>query len=259
MKKYLFLAMALSMGSLVACGDDSSSGPSDPGSNVESSSSTGLSTDSGNVNGGSSGSNAVFEGDAYSEGNVDEKNPPNNEKGGNENSGNDEGSENKKGSENDEDSGNKVSDGDGTKLLGSESVKAFFPTGYNASDVAAWFATDPTTKYENSQTTTNVTAFYFFKDSSFIATVCELNVKTDVTTYSMEISYEGTLNSSSGNFNNGSFELRLKSPALYLQIDIQNGTFNLDPENSRSPDFKLMESAVPEAKDAVEDLVVSAK
>ena len=143
--------------------------------------------------------------------------------------------------------------------VGPESVKAFFPTGYNASDVEAWFAIEPTKKYGNSQTTTNVTAFYFFNDSSFIATVCELNVKTDETSYSMEIYYEGTLNSSSGNFNNGSFELRLKSPAVYLQIDIQNGTFNLDPENPSSPDFKLMESAVPEAKDAVKDLVVSAK
>ena len=68
-----------------------------------------------------------------------------------------------------------------------ESVSAFFPTGYKASDVVAWYATDVETVQDNDAVKTMVDAVYLFKDGTFLATESKLKVKSDKTKFSNEI------------------------------------------------------------------------
>lgn len=183
MKKSLFIAMVVSMGLMVGCGDSSSDSSTSP-------------------------TNPITE----------------------------------------EDNGTDVSDK-------AASVAAFFPTGYNANDVIAWYTTDVMTKgsYDD-KSVDYVIAVYLFKDSTFIATE---NRWRDSVTIMTGIVDEGLWNfgygksSEKSDYGNITIETSLFFGVL-RSLEIKNGKFTIDAYGSGEIfHFTLMKSKVPKASDAV--------
>ena len=183
MKKTLVFGLALAMGMLVGCGDDSSSNPSNP-------------ADSGSVDPGKSSASS------------------------------------------------------GTEVT--EFLAAFFPTGYKAEDVVAWYTSNVDTILEKDQTKLLLDAVYLFKDGSFLATESKLKIKSDVTKLSTGIATTGTWTGAKNDFENGSFEISFvfksedgRTEDMKLPIDIKNGKFTLSPMGDTELTFTLMSSKVP--------------
>ncbi|MBR6123915.1 hypothetical protein IKQ19_10040 [Candidatus Saccharibacteria bacterium] len=178
MKKALFLAMAISMGLMIGCGDDSSTSPNT--------------------------------------------------------------------------SSNTNENGNSSNQVTSESVEAFFPTGYKASNVVAWYATDVETATEKDVVKTTVDAVYLFKDGSFIATECKLKVKSDKTTFSKGIAATGTW-SGSDDFKNGAFQIsfEMEGQDVTMPLQVVNGSMTINPDGDRGMTFKLKSSSVPSPSEEV--------
>lgn len=183
MKKTLVFGLALAMGMLVGCGDDSSSNPSNP-------------ADPGSVDPG------------------------------------------------------KGSASSGTEVT--ESLAAFFPTGYKAEDVVAWYTSNVDTVLEKDQTKLLLDAVYLFKDGSFLATESKLKIKSDVAKLSTGIATTGTWTGAKNDFENGSFEISFvfksedgSTQDMKLPIEIKNGKFTLSPMGDTELTFTLMSSKVP--------------
>lgn len=192
MKKYLFLAMVLSVGTFVACGDDSSSGPSDSTTTESSSSTEEVSSSAG------------------------EKTTP------------------------DENVSSSSGEASTTK------VSAFFPEGYDADKVVAWYVTDEIVSEEKGQTRTLVDAVYLFEDGTFIVGEQKVKTKNKISTYENEVVAEGTWVGSKDNVKNGSLTIVLHE--MKVPIQIKNGKFTISPFGDESLDFTLVESAVPDAE-----------
>ena len=192
MKKSLVFGLALAMGMLVGCGDDSSSNPSNP-------------ADSGSGEPGKGGDTDV-----------------------------------------------------------SETLAAFFPTGYKAEDVVAWYKSDVDTILDKDQTKLYVDAVYLFKDGSFLATESKLKIKSDVTKLSTGIATSGTWTGAKNDFENGSFEISFvfksedgRTEDMKLPIEIKNGKFTLSPMGDRELTFTLVTSGVPASSEPSEKTIDS--
>lgn len=122
-------------------------------------------------------------------------------------------------------------------------VTPFFPTGYNAEDVVAWYATGLDTLVESSQTKIMVIAVYLLKDGSYVVTESKVKYKTDRTVVEKELSATGTWSGSGEDYRNGSFEMTVED--MVMPIEIVDGSFVIEGEESPMA-FSLMTSDVPE-------------
>ena len=176
MKNHFFLAIAISMGMLVGCGDSSSDSPTNPNTK--------------------------------------------------------------------DDYGSDISDK-------AESVVAFFPTGYNADDVVAWYATDVTTESKNGVSLVYVSAVYLLNDGSFIVTETQLR---DSKSTKKGIVAEGGWSSEDNDYGNGTIVITMNG--VNLPLEIKNGKFSINPDGEGDMHYTLMTSSVPKASDggsSVED------
>ncbi|WP_298771910.1 hypothetical protein [uncultured Fibrobacter sp.] len=130
-------------------------------------------------------------------------------------------------------------------------VSAFFPEGYDADKVVAWYATDEQTISDKGQTKTMVDAVYLFKDGSFIVTEQKVKEKNNISTFENAVVAEGTWTGSKDNVKNGSLTISLMGNDIPLEI--QEGKFSISPFGGESYDFKLVESDVPEASPVTEE------
>ena len=119
----------------------------------------------------------------------------------------------------------------------------FFPTGYNAEDVVAWYASGLDTLVESSQTKIMVIAVYLLKDGSYVVTESKVKYKTDRTVIEKEVSTTGTWSGSGEDYRNGNFEMTVED--MVMPIEIVNGSFVIEGEESPMA-FSLMTSDVPE-------------
>ena len=144
---------------------------------------------------------------------------------------------------------NTTNSGTNTSVNGSgnaasdESVTPFFPTGYQASNVVAWYTSELETLVEPGQTKIYVDAVYLFKDGSFIATESKVKNKTDRTVSSNDIAAMGTWSSESTDYGNGVFTIAMEE--MVMPVEIKNGVFTINPNGTEDITFKLMSSAVP--------------
>jgi hypothetical protein len=122
-------------------------------------------------------------------------------------------------------------------------VTPFFPTGYNAEDVVAWYATGLETLVESSQTKVMVIAVYLLKDGSYVVTESKVKYKTDRTVVEKELSATGAWSGSGEDYQNGSFEMTVEG--MVMPIEIVDGSFVIEGEESPMA-FSLMTSEVPE-------------
>lgn len=129
-------------------------------------------------------------------------------------------------------------------------VSAFFPVGYDADKVVAWYATDEQTISDKGQTKTMVDAVYLFKDGSFIVTEQKVKEKNNISTFENAVVAEGTWTGSKDNVKNGSLTISLMGNDIPLEI--QEGKFSISPFGGESYDFKLVESDVPAASAVTE-------
>ena len=144
---------------------------------------------------------------------------------------------------------NTTNSGTNTSVNGSgnaasdESVTPFFPTGYNASNVVAWYTSEPETIVDPGQTKIYVDAVYLLNDGSFIATESKVKNKTDRTVFSNDIVSMGTWSSESTDYSNGVFTIAMGE--MVMPVEIKNGVFTINPNGTENITFKLMSSAVP--------------
>lgn len=131
-----------------------------------------------------------------------------------------------------------------------DTLTPFFPEGYKADDVVAWFATEATTDVEKDRTKIYVDAVFLFKDGKFVATESKVKIKADEITYSNGIAGEGEWAGSQENFENGSFEITMGTDIIGFEI--KDGVFTIAPEGGESMKFTLMDSNVPKASKAGE-------
>lgn len=122
-------------------------------------------------------------------------------------------------------------------------VTPFFPTGYNAEDVVAWYASGLDTLVESSQTKIMVIAVYLLKDGSYVVTESKVKYKTDRTVIEKEVSTTGTWSGSGEDYRNGNFEMTVED--MVMPIEIVDGSFVIEGEESPMA-FSLMTSDVPE-------------
>lgn len=122
-------------------------------------------------------------------------------------------------------------------------VTPFFPTGYNAEDVVAWYASGLDTLVESSQTKIMVIAVYLLKDGSYVVTESKVKYKTDRTVIEKEVSTTGTWSGSGEDYRNGNFEITVED--MVMPIEIVDGSFVIEGEESPMA-FSLMTSDVPE-------------
>ena len=212
MKKVLVFGLALAMGMLVACGDDSSTNAS--GSNTDDSVNapeSSAANDSGNQ-GGDEGAAAK------SSSSVEASVTP--------------------------ESSSSV------EASVEQEVSAFFPVGYKAEDVVAWYATELGTDVEKDRTKHYIDAVFLFKDGTFLATECQLKEKPDRTTLEKKIAMTGTWEGLDDGFENGSFEVEFEGTKMPLEI--VDGVFSINPEGDRGMTYTLMSSSVPEASEPVD-------
>ena len=212
MKKALVFGLALAMGMLVACGDDSSTNAN--GSNTD---------DSVNAPESSASDESGKQGD-------DEGAAP--------------GSSSSVEESVDPESSSSV------EASVEQEVAAFFPVGYKAADVVAWYATDLGTDVEKDRTKHYIDAVYLFKDGTFLATECQLKEKPDRTTFEKKIAMTGTWEGLDDGFENGSFEVEFEGTKMPLEI--VDGVFSINPEGDRGMTYTLMSSDVPEASEPVD-------
>ena len=212
MKKTLVFGLALAMGMLVACGDDSSTNAN--GSNTDDSVNAPESSAS-NESGKQGGDEGAAPGSSSS---VEDSVDP--------------------------ESSSSV------EASVEQEVAAFFPVGYKAADVVAWYATDLGTDVEKDRTKHYIDAVYLFKDGTFLATECQLKEKPDRTTFEKKIAMTGTWEGLDDGFENGSFEVEFEGTKMPLEI--VDGVFSINPEGDRGMTYTLMSSDVPEASEPVD-------
>ena len=212
MKKALVFGLALAMGMLVACGDDSSTNANgsntDDSVNAPESSASDESGKQGGDEGAAPGSSSSVEASV------------------------------------DPESSSSV------EASVEQEVAAFFPVGYKAADVVAWYATDLGTDVEKDRTKHYIDAVYLFKDGTFLATECQLKEKPDRTTFEKKIAMTGTWEGLDDGFENGSFEVEFEGTKMPLEI--VDGVFSINPEGDRGMTYTLMSSDVPEASEPVD-------
>ena len=212
MKKTLVFGLALAMGMLVACGDDSSTNAN--GSNTDDSVNAPESSAS-NESGKQGGDEGAAPGSSSSvEASVDPESSSS------------------------------------VEASVEQEVAAFFPVGYKAADVVAWYATDLGTDVEKDRTKHYIDAVYLFKDGTFLATECQLKEKPDRTTFEKKIAMTGTWEGLDDGFENGSFEVEFEGTKMALEI--VDGVFSINPEGDRGMTYTLMSSDVPEASEPVD-------
>lgn len=212
MKKTLVFGLALAMGMLVACGDDSSTNAN--GSNTDDSVNAPESSAS-NESGKQGGDEGAAPGSSSSvEASVDPESSSS------------------------------------VEASVEQEVAAFFPVGYKAADVVAWYATDLGTDVEKDRTKHYIDAVYLFKDGTFLATECQLKEKPDRTTFEKKIAMTGTWEGLDDGFENGSFEVEFEGTKMPLEI--VDGVFSINPEGDRGMTYTLMSSDVPEASEPVD-------
>ena len=205
MKKTLVFGLALAMGMLVGCGDDSSSSPSGADATTESSSSI----DSADI--------------SSSSGDKKDATP-------------------------DEDISSSSGEESGDETT---KVSAFFPEGFDADKVVAWYATDEQRVSDKGQTKTMVDAVYLFKDGSFIVTEQKVKEKNNISTFENAVVAEGTWTGSTDSFKEGSLTIVLMGNDIPL--DIHEGKFSISPFGVDAYEFTLVESGVPEASPVTEE------
>ena len=212
MKKTLVFGLALAMGMLVACGDDSSTNAN--GSNTDDSVNAPESSAS-NESGKQGGDEGAAPGSSSSvEASVDPESSSS------------------------------------VEASVEQEVSAFFPVGYKAADVVAWYATDLGTDVEKDRTKHYIDAVFLFKDGTFLATECQLKEKPDRTTFEKKIAMTGTWEGLDDGFENGSFEVEFEGTKMPLEI--VDGVFSINPEGDRGMTYTLMSSDVPEASEPVD-------
>lgn len=212
MKKTLVFGLALAMGMLVACGDDSSTNAN--GSNTDDSVNAPESSAS-NESGKQGGDEGAAPGSSSSvEASVDPESSSS------------------------------------VEASVEQEVAAFFPVGYKAADVVAWYATDLGTDVEKDRTKHYIDAVFLFKDGTFLATECQLKEKPDRTTFEKKIAMTGTWEGLDDGFENGSFEVEFEGTKMPLEI--VDGVFSINPEGDRGMTYTLMSSDVPEASEPVD-------
>lgn len=212
MKKALVFGLALAMGMLVACGDDSSTNAN--GSNTDDSVNAPESSAS-NESGKQGGDEGAAPGSSSSvEASVDPESSSS------------------------------------IEASVEQEVAAFFPVGYKAADVVAWYATDLGTDVEKDRTKHYIDAVFLFKDGTFLATECQLKEKPDRTTFEKKIAMSGTWEGLDDGFENGSFEVEFEGTKMPLEI--VDGVFSINPEGDRGMTYTLMSSDVPEASEPVD-------
>ena len=212
MKKTLVFGLALAMGMLVACGDDSSTNAN--GSNTDDSVNAPESSAS-NESGKQGGDEGAAPGCSSSvEASVDPESSSS------------------------------------VEASVEQEVAAFFPVGYKAADVVAWYATDLGTDVEKDRTKHYIDAVFLFKDGTFLATECQLKEKPDRTTFEKKIAMTGTWEGLDDGFENGSFEVEFEGTKMPLEI--VDGVFSINPEGDRGMTYTLMSSDVPEASEPVD-------
>ena len=212
MKKALVFGLALAMGMLVACGDDSSTNAN--GSNTDDSVNAPESSAS-NESGKQGGDEGAAPGSSSSvEASVDPESSSS------------------------------------VEASVEQEVAAFFPVGYKAADVVAWYATDLGTDVEKDRTKHYIDAVFLFKDGTFLATECQLKEKPDRTTFEKKIAMTGTWEGLDDGFENGSFEVEFEGTKMPLEI--VDGVFSINPEGDRGMTYTLMSSDVPEASEPVD-------
>ena len=212
MKKTLVFGLALAMGMLVACGDDSSTNAN--GSNTDDSVNAPESSAS-NESGKQGGDEGAAPGSSSSvEASVDPESSSS------------------------------------VEASVEQEVAAFFPVGYKAADVVAWYATDLGTDVEKDRTKHYIDAVFLFKDGTFLATECQLKEKPDRTTFEKKIAMTGTWEGLDDGFENGSFEVEFEGTKMPLEI--VDGVLSINPEGDRGMTYTLMSSDVPEASEPVD-------
>ena len=212
MKKALVFGLALAMGMLVACGDDSSTNAN--GSNTDDSVNAPESSAS-NESGKQGGDEGAAPGSSSSvEASVDPESSSS------------------------------------VEASVEQEVAAFFPVGYKVADVVAWYATDLSTDVEKDRTKHYIDAVFLFKDGTFLATECQLKEKPDRTTFEKKIAMTGTWEGLDDGFENGSFEVEFEGTKMPLEI--VDGVFSINPEGDRGMTYTLMSSDVPEASEPVD-------
>lgn len=117
-------------------------------------------------------------------------------------------------------------------------INAFFPEGYNASDVEAWYS------YAEVQSdgTKMTAAVYIFKDGTVIQ--ANHKIKPDGTEKKV-LEFKGTYTVISGDLNNG----KISVPEMNMEITIENGSFTAMDEKYTKQD----NSKIPTATTATED------
>ena len=109
-------------------------------------------------------------------------------------------------------------DNGGSGSGGTQTVTAFFPTGYNRANVAAWY----TANERQNDGQLNVQAIYVFNDGAMLSTLYKKKANgTEV----REIEATGTCNLTSGNWDNGTAVVSIPSLSMEMNITISNGTF----------------------------------
>ena len=130
-------------------------------------------------------------------------------------------------------------------------VSAFFPEGFDADKVVAWYATDEETINDKGRTLTMVDAVYLFKDGSFIVTEQKVKKNENVSIYENAVVAEGTWTGSKDSFKEGSLTIVLMGNDIPL--DIHEGKFSISPFGVDAYEFTLVESDVPEASAITEE------
>lgn len=151
---------------------------------------------------------------------------------------------------NSSDSGNSSSSV-GEEVNPSTPVEAFFPEGYDASNVEAWYATDPVTSEDHDQTKTIVEAVYLFQDGSFIVTEQKKKVRDVTTIIENAVVAGGTWNSEEGDYKNGVILITMEG--MDMPLTISAGKFTITPGGEETFDFSLMETGVPEPRAITEE------
>ena len=131
-----------------------------------------------------------------------------------------------------------------------DTLTPFFPEGYKAEDVVAWFATEASTDVEKDRTKIFVDAVFLFKDGSFVATENKVKIRPDEVTYSKDVVGKGTWTGSKDDFENGAFEIKMGENSM--SFEIKDGVFSIAPEGGESLTYTLMTTDVPKASKAGE-------
>ena len=123
----------------------------------------------------------------------------------------------------------------------SATVDAFFPTGYNRGDVAAWYAA--TEMQKNNQV--NTLAVYIFNDNQVLVTLHRKKVND---ADSRTIEGTGSCQITNGDYTNGTVVVTIPALSLEMTLTIQNGTFT-----AMGATFTKQNTAVPEAQSVTDN------